>query len=69
MRLILLTWAFAALLARCAGEAPFEDEAPITKSTASTEDDEFSIFNGIEVPAMTEIEGSKFNETIQDGWW
>ena len=26
-------------------------------------------FNGAEVPPMKEIEGSKFNETIKQGYW
>ena len=28
-----------------------------------------TVFNGVEVPPLTEIEGPKFNATIKDGWW
>lgn len=28
-----------------------------------------TIFNGVEVPPIPEIEGEKFNSTIKDGYW
>lgn len=26
-------------------------------------------FNGVKVPAMTEIDGEKFNSTVKEGYW
>ncbi len=28
-----------------------------------------TIFNGISVPALPDIEGEKFNTTVKDGYW
>lgn len=28
-----------------------------------------SIFNGIEVPPLLDIDGEKFNATVEEGWW
>jgi protein disulfide-isomerase len=28
-----------------------------------------TVFNGVEVPALPEIEGEKFNATIKEGYW
>lgn len=28
-----------------------------------------SVFNGLDVPPMLEIEGEKFDATVKDGWW
>jgi protein disulfide-isomerase len=28
-----------------------------------------TVFNGVEVPPMPQIEGENFNGTIKDGWW
>lgn len=39
-------------------ETPVEDDSP--KAT---------LFNGIEVPPLPEIDGEKFNSTIKDGFW
>ena len=30
---------------------------------------DYSLFDGIKVPAMIEIEGDKFAETVKDGYW
>ena len=30
---------------------------------------DYTIFNGLKVPPMTEIEGDKFAETVKDGYW
>jgi hypothetical protein len=39
---------------------------------ASTEDGkavDYTIFNGLKVPPMIEIEGDKFAETVKEGYW
>ena len=28
-----------------------------------------TVFNGLEVPPLTQIQGAKFNATVKDGWW
>jgi protein disulfide-isomerase len=28
-----------------------------------------TVFNGLEVPPLTQIQGAKFNVTVKDGWW
>ncbi len=28
-----------------------------------------TIFNGVEVPPLLEIDGEKFNATVEEGWW
>jgi len=28
-----------------------------------------TIFNGVEVPPIPEIDGTKFNSTVKDGYW
>ena len=28
-----------------------------------------TIFNGVEVPPIPEIDGEKFNETVKEGYW
>lgn len=28
-----------------------------------------TIFNGVSVPPIPEIDGEKFNSTVKDGWW
>jgi hypothetical protein len=30
---------------------------------------DYTIFNGLKVPPMVEIEGDKFAETVKDGYW
>lgn len=49
--------------------------APVDTTTeevlAEAEDDAVkpTIFNGVEVPPLTQIPGAKFDATIKDGWW
>ena len=46
------------------GEIPqLKEETPAEEGPKST------IFNGVEVPALPEIDGEKFNETVKDGYW
>ena len=28
-----------------------------------------TIFNGVEVPPLTVLDGEKFNATVKEGWW
>ena len=70
MRRVLLTWALAALLSKCTqGMSNAGTFIPQPVEEVSGDGPEYTIFNNIKVPFMTDIEGSKFNETIQDGWW
>ena len=41
------------------GETPAEDGQAV----------DYTIFNDLKVPPMTEIEGDKFAETVKDGYW
>jgi hypothetical protein len=45
------------------GNSPVAAEAKEGQATG------YTIFNGIEVPPMKDIEGDTFNETIKDGYW
>lgn len=75
MRPALLVWALAALtttsFAVPAGKdnvlakGAVEGETPAEGGEAI----EYTVFNGIKVPPMIEIEGDKFKETIADGYW
>jgi len=42
-----------------AGETPAKDGEAV----------DYTIFNGLKVPPMVEIEGNKFAETVKDGYW
>jgi len=46
--------------------------AGIAEMEAGVEEAEgvtYSVFNGIKVPAMVEISGENFAETVKDGYW
>ena len=48
------------------GELPgSQDEAVVSKDPAETP----TIFNGVEVPPLPEIDGEKFNATVKEGYW
>lgn len=77
MRPALLAWALAAIFTTSIA-APPGSPGKITELPAHVEGDteadggdgvEYTIFNGIKVPPMKEIEGDKFDETIKDGYW
>jgi hypothetical protein len=46
-------------------------EEAITGETPADDDEAAgnTIFNGLEVPPMIEIEGDKFADTVKDGYW
>lgn len=49
-------------------------ESSLEKKGLAEEADEIesiapTVFNGIEVPPLLDIDGEKFNGTIADGWW
>ena len=77
MRPSLLAWALAALSTATAAAPPgrskdatISNDAVEGETPASGgEGAEYTIFNGIKVPQMKEIEGDKFAETIKDGYW
>ena len=62
MRLPTTSLLFALCATAIRGSAAKVDAS---KSTAR----EPTVFNGVEVPPIPEIEGSKFNDTVKDGWW
>ena len=79
MKPALLAWALAALSAVVAEPAPpsvrkgenviaaesVQGETPV----AGGEGSEYTVFNGIRVPPMKDVEGEQFAETIKDGYW
>lgn len=75
MKPALLAWALVAfsktsVVSAAKGGQKIADEA-INGQTEAAEDDEvkYTTFNGIDVPPMVDIDGKKFAETIQDGYW
>lgn len=79
MRPTWLAWMLTVVLATTTTAAP---PAPPTKGTelskdavhgestvATGEGSDFTIFNDIKVPPMTEIEGANFADTIKSGYW
>ncbi|KIW17202.1 protein disulfide-isomerase domain [Exophiala spinifera] len=78
MRPALLAWALAAVFTTSFAAPPgspkpgnvLSDDAVSGETPAEGgEAVEYTVFNGIKVPPMVEIEGSKFAETIKDGYW
>ena len=73
MRVALLTWALAALSVATAAAPPGSPKGTTDNKaeTPATGGDavEDTIFNGITVPPLKEIEGDKFAETIKEGYW
>ena len=52
------------------GAAILAEEAINGDTSASGEEGvDYSVFDGIKVPAMIEIEGDKFADTVKDGYW
>jgi protein disulfide-isomerase len=49
-------------------EIPGEISAE-TSDGEAVEGEKPTIFNGISVPPLIEIEGEKFNTTVKDGYW
>lgn len=47
------------------------DKMAESAAAAAGEDEgvEYTVFNDNKVPQMKDIEGTKFNETIKDGYW
>ena len=49
---------------------PAVDKSTSALSAADdTSDDSSTVFNGIKVPPMLDIEGDKWDETVKEGWW
>lgn len=61
MRLLPVSFLFALCATGIAGVAAKDDGKGNAAKT--------TVFNGVEVPPMVDIEGQSFNETIQEGWW
>ena len=61
---------FVAPATQEAGKTLSTEEA-VTGETPAEDGDrvDYTIFNGLEVPPMIEIEGDKFAETVKDGYW
>jgi len=71
-------WALATVFATSSAAPPrFEREDNVSlrdavsgeSSVTNADGVEYTTFNGIKVPPMTDIEGDKFAETIKDGYW
>ncbi|PGH27044.1 protein disulfide-isomerase domain [Polytolypa hystricis UAMH7299] len=84
MKPSILTWSLLSLLLRPTFAAPENAPAPddvaqnappvAAKDDAAggevaPADDGSTVFNGITVPVMKEIEGPKFEETVKEGYW
>jgi protein disulfide-isomerase len=74
MRLSLLSWVSAAALILPTFAVPppgvLSNDAVEGEMPASgAEGADFTVFNGVQVPPMKEIEGDKLAETIKDGYW
>jgi len=78
MRPALLAWAvIASLFSTTIAAPPGPEKAAVLAQDAvqgetpanTAEAVDYTIFNGIKVPPMTEIEGDNFAETIKDGYW
>lgn len=61
---------FAAPSSRERDTALLSEEAVVGETPANDgETEDYTIFNGVKVPPMVEIEGDKFAETVKDGYW
>lgn len=78
MRPALLAWALAAISSISVAAPPGAQKAGVVLSddaisgespTDGGEGSDYTVFNGVKVPPMKEIEGDKFTETIKDGYW
>jgi hypothetical protein len=76
MKPALLAWAIAALSAVPSLAAPPGKDGRTSKDAVEGETPasggegaEYTLFNGIKVPPMKDIEGDKFAETIKEGYW
>ncbi|KAG9231405.1 hypothetical protein BJ875DRAFT_469651, partial [Amylocarpus encephaloides] len=59
------------LLALCASAVIADSSEAILGANEEAEEEgpQPTVFNGIEVPALPEIDGEKFNTTVKDGYW
>jgi protein disulfide-isomerase len=48
---------------------PSTDIAGDASDEGSADGPEPTVFNGIQVPPLPDIEGEKFNTTVKDGYW
>ncbi len=79
MRPALLAWALAAVFSTSFAAQPGKElkgDTVLAKDAVSGETAaeggeavDYTVFNGIKVPPMVEIDGSKFDETIKEGYW
>lgn len=61
---------FAVPPTREGGTAVPSEESVVGETLANDgEAVDYTIFNGLKVPPMVEIEGDKFAETVKDGYW
>lgn len=77
MRPALLAWALAAVFTTSFAAPPGSPKGNVLSDDAVSgetpaeggEAIDYTVFNGIKVPPMAEIEGGKFEETVKDGYW
>lgn len=65
MRLLPISLLFALCGAAMASTLEKRAEEKVSDSDAVKP----TVFNGVEVPPLTQIEGQNFNTTVKDGWW
>lgn len=77
MRLLpisLLSTVFASVVLAQSGEQKLENTSPELPGDGDAADEAVdvpkpTVFNGVEVPPLPEIDGELFNKTVADGYW
>ena len=75
MRLLPLSLLYTLLASAVTAESTEQrlDAASIPGEISEAEKDadvpQLTVFNGVQVPPLTDIDGEKFNATVKDGYW
>lgn len=71
MRLLpisLLSTVFASVVLAQSGEQALENKSPELPGDGS-DVPQPTVFNGVQVPPLPELDGESFNKTVADGYW
>jgi hypothetical protein len=73
MRLLPITLLYSlfatSIIAESSEKALGSTDATLESSDEGSDVPEPTVFNGVRVPALPDIEGEKFNTTVKDGYW
>lgn len=69
MRPALLVWALGAFVLSTVTAAKGDKKVEDGSTPADPKAVQYTTFNGIKVPPMTDINGPDFAETIKSGYW